>query len=444
MTQTYQLFISPLAVDKLSLLEGTLPPLKWRGSENIDTADAFLMTEEEACDPVFLEKLNVRPLIFINATKVIPEFEFTGKTLLELGTLLESIEPIVAKIQQIPSSNGDDIFLNGLAFLWSRNKEITPCMTRLLEKGYGYPYFDTILGALSPTQRMSGREIFTYLENVGLVTSTPYEQAHSCHKCESVLILLRDSCINCGSPHIEEEKMIHHFTCGFQALEREFVLSNENFQNEYVCPKCRKPLRHYGIDYDKPGIAYRCLNCAHDGPDTQVTFKCVSCQAEGNSDNSSRLTIASYELTSLGMKTLLSPQANIFNLQGLLKKHIDAIDFSTFLKVIHKFTCLRIPLESYVLTVTYDAVDRPAEAIKIMYELGKELAKVIRQSDSISFFNGTLFVFLVECKKPAIEQFIQMKKKLLLKVFTAPSLEPLRFHYQPAQDFINQYTSNEP
>lgn len=443
MDNNFWLFVSIEALSILKYAFKSFPDHEWKITNDRKNADAFILTEEEATQSSLLEEIGIKPAIFIKPQNILPEFELKDFTASELGAVLNQVKGIVEKIRLVPLSNFHDIFLGGLIFLWSRGGLITPLVTRNLSKGYGYLYFDTVLNILFPRNSLSGRDIFSFLEGAGLAVSLNHEVAHCCNKCQSILILLRDSCINCSSPHIEEHRLIHHFECGFQSSESMFTVNNVNLLNEYVCPKCRKPLRHFGVDYDKPGVTYHCLSCSQDNSDTQVTVKCLSCEHEGNVDNISRLNILSYEITSFGKKTVLSHEANIFNVRDFLNSHISTVSFSTLLTFVQKISSLRNPLESYVIIAGIDSLGESSESIKVVYELSKEFGKIIRDSDSVAYYNGNIYVFLVDCKEGEVDQIIQLKRNELSKLFTPETVSKVTFTVKEAASFIEQYAKSK-
>ena len=254
--------------------------------------------------------------------------------------------------------------------------------------------------------------------------SEHYEIAHSCPRCESIILLFRDACINCDSPHIDEEPLIHHFTCGFQSAESHYLATNEALLNEYFCPKCHKPLRHFGVDYDKPGVIYFCNHCNESNSDTKTVLKCLKCNYMGKGEDSARVNILSYDLSNMGKKALFSHETNIFNGHSLLAKHIAIIPFDVFVLLAKKFTSLRSAPNCSMISI------KPKEGQGIqsfdqsrgIYEIAKALSARLRKSDSVTYYMGTVFALFTETQGTGSNSDILYKKEDLKKLFDSDFL----------------------
>ena len=82
-------------------------------------------------------------------------------------------------------------------------------------------------------------------------------------------------CSACRSADVEEESIVNHFRCAHQALERHFTQGEA-----LICPKCRRLLRHFGVDYDRPGTATVCRACDHVDAEAAIGFLCIDCGAK--------------------------------------------------------------------------------------------------------------------------------------------------------------------
>jgi hypothetical protein len=119
-----------------------------------------------------------------------------------------------------------------------------------------------------------------------------FDRVHSCGNCRSSLFNVREECPKCRSSNIAEESYLHHFRCAYQGPESDF-----RSKDDLVCPKCRSELRHFGHDYDRPGIMVKCNSCGHATSEPMVGFVCVSCGAHSDGDAIETRDIFSYELT---------------------------------------------------------------------------------------------------------------------------------------------------
>jgi hypothetical protein len=100
-----------------------------------------------------------------------------------------------------------------------------------------------------------------------------FERLHICQNCDSSRLHAREVCVKCHSSHLAEHSLIHHYACGCQAVQTLFEVGTG-----YICPKCRKELRHYGVDYDKPGKVMCCQSCGDIMTEPEVEFLCLDCR----------------------------------------------------------------------------------------------------------------------------------------------------------------------
>ncbi len=421
----------------------------WALHPHAQTSDAFLSTEKTLAHVDILSLVGVRPLIIYQPRLTLPEFYLEDLNEVSLSVTLQSIQPLCEKLTMLGSPAKDahfDIFYAGLLFLWSRDRAITPLLDTMLKKGFGYLYFDTVIHTLRPDISLKGIDIFRYLEESSLVESAFFETAHTCPRCESIMLLLRDSCLQCGSPHIDEEVIVHHFSCAFQAAESQYLVINESLLTEYVCPKCKKPLRHFGVDYDKPGVIYHCHQCNHDNSDTEVYLKCMSCSYTGKGEESKKIDIPSFQITNNGRRIILGGDSHVFNIRRFLKDHIRLIPFDTFMLHLQKMSSLREHKGNVIMTITTGGkINEKAHpyAAKLLIEMGKSLSTFIRKSDSVSLYQSNLFVMFTDTHQEAIHDIMEIKKKELKAIFPSDVLNLLTFNIMSGAEFLAQVGGNQ-
>jgi hypothetical protein len=125
---------------------------------------------------------------------------------------------------------------------------------------------------------------------------TFFERFHVCPRCESSRLNVREECPKCRSSDLTEKPYLHHFTCAHQGPESEFRRGND-----LVCPKCRRELTSFSIDYDRPGAMMVCGSCGHAGSEPTVGFVCLDCCAHAEGDSCRTRDTFSYELTEEGI-----------------------------------------------------------------------------------------------------------------------------------------------
>ena len=121
------------------------------------------------------------------------------------------------------------------------------------------------------------------------------DRLHGCPGCASVRLNVREECFECRSPNLEETAIIHHFKCAYQGPLGDFQQGQD-----LVCPKCARELRHFGVDYDKPGTVVTCLTCGANSSDSAVGFKCLDCGTHTDGDVITTHDIFNYQLTEKG------------------------------------------------------------------------------------------------------------------------------------------------
>jgi CheY-like chemotaxis protein len=128
------------------------------------------------------------------------------------------------------------------------------------------------------------------------LSRTFFERFHVCSRCESSRLNVREECPKCRSSDLTEKPYLHHFTCAHQGPESEFRRGTD-----LVCPKCRRELTSFSIDYDRPGAMLVCGSCGHAGSEPAIGFICLDCCAHADGESCGTRDMFSYELTEEGI-----------------------------------------------------------------------------------------------------------------------------------------------
>ncbi|MXN65832.1 hypothetical protein GR183_13035 [Stappia sp. GBMRC 2046] len=182
-----------------------------------------------------------------------------------LVSAITSLLPIYARLVELPAipRGVDRNGLLALSLAYTRERKIGAEWRPEHAEAIGYPL---LRGMDNP------RPVLERLADAGLLERQFCQRLHLCRHCNSSRIFAREVCISCRSSNLTESALVHHYACGTQASQTDFE------QREgYVCPKCNKKLRHYGVDYDKPGAVFSCGCCGASMAEPDVGFTCSGC-----------------------------------------------------------------------------------------------------------------------------------------------------------------------
>ena len=126
-----------------------------------------------------------------------------------------------------------------------------------------------------------------------------FDRFHTCYRCSSARLHVREECPDCRSSELSEELYVHHYKCAYQGVELDFRRGDK-----LICPKCRQELTHFSVDYDKPGSVIICKRCGHAGSDPAIGFVCMECKTHIDGDAAAIKDVYSYSLTREGIAFL--------------------------------------------------------------------------------------------------------------------------------------------
>lgn len=118
----------------------------------------------------------------------------------------------------------------------------------------------------------------------------------TCPACSSARETGFEACTACCSANLMEEPILHHYRCGFQDGESRFLHGLD-----LICPKCQQELRHFGVDYGRPGSMLRCRACQQVMNEPQPSFHCLDCQTVSRGDQVLPVDCYHYRLTERGI-----------------------------------------------------------------------------------------------------------------------------------------------
>ncbi len=149
-------------------------------------------------------------------------------------------------------------------------KELTPRWELNTKLGYVYPEAEEIIDPNNTVVDAALKE----LQAAGILERIFFDKLFRCPFCNYPTVILRYSCIRCGSRNIRPEGMIQHYRCGHVDLARNFKA-----EKSLVCRQCGIELESLGKDYSKPGIMYQCQQCGDISGSVYKRMFCYNCSS---------------------------------------------------------------------------------------------------------------------------------------------------------------------
>lgn len=235
-----------------------------------------------------------------------------------------SIERIIARdCGRFEKHVGEKIMLAFLTTMMRKNiQHIEPVLDTAMPYGYFYPEVAKAFGRtpcdMDFLEKMAGE---------GVLSRTVVNRLRICPLCAEMAINYREVCPHCHALDFIDTEVIHHFSCGH-------VGPLESFRQgaELVCPKCRKTLRHIGLDYEKPSQHTACNECGLIFSEPRVEAQCLRCSYVCDPNQTLIKNIYRYELGSLAQQAVNEQQIRGLNLSTLLKNKQTGIYSRQFLE----------------------------------------------------------------------------------------------------------------
>ncbi|MHB1217411.1 MAG: TackOD1 domain-containing metal-binding protein [Alphaproteobacteria bacterium] len=330
--------------------------------------------------------------------------------LLAVAPILHRAGAIV-DISDLPDR--DRLYALGMA--QSRQKEISAAWTPAVPDIIYYP----LLGLHG-----SNRKALESLADMGLLERSFFGRANLCGHCGSSRVNVFEACGKCGSANLKKEQLTHHYPCGAQAPESTFLQGER-----LVCPKCRKELRHIGVDYDRPGSVSVCVACGEATADPDVRFVCVDCCTITPSEGAATADWFNYRITPEGAAALAAGRLPTLNMMEALKSFPGALSVQNFALVARKE--LRV-------AARYDRAFSLAqlrignhEALRNKYGslaldeserlLIRVIAETLRNSDSVTATAAReIFIAFPETETAKVEAILARLHEKIKKVMALP------------------------
>jgi len=329
----------------------------------------------------------------------------TEQSLNELAGRLEKINRWRDSLGQMGNTMDRNIVVKLLRYIASRHHALLPVSTVRSRSGFVYPELEPFLN----TTDEGVFQTLEFLEQQNLISGEFKTKARFCNHCHSAFLNFKEVCVHCGSEDLKMDELIHHFKCGYTAEMADFQR-----EDELVCPKCDRTLRHIGVDYDKPSIMYRCNSCTHAFQEPDVMTSCFSCGRSTEPENQLFKTIKNYTITAIGESAARHGLENLFG--SIVENEIPLTSYQQFTQFINieaaRIERYKISTSSLIL-INFKGLDSlyvrlGARAGSMFRELSSIIESILRTSDVVTARDESIFIIaLTETSLQQTERAIE-------------------------------------
>lgn len=319
------------------------------------------------------------------------DYHTSDPSLAEITKASEELAPLLQAVDQLnirESADYPSLVILGIAH--TRGKMISTLRTANIACLVDYPLISGI------TEQ---RRLLEELAHYGLLERQYFDRLHFCGQCGSSRLHVREECISCRSSNLQAVSLVHHYRCGYQAVETAFRHS-QNLE----CPKCHKQLRHYGVDYDKPSSVHSCGSCGEISDEPAIGFVCNDCSKHEDGANISVREWHHYHLTPSGAAALQAGFLPQNSLQSMLSQTVGICPTTEFAssaaylsKIAERFSR---PLSALILQINnFDelrnnfGVSNLASAFML---LGEVVSQIVRSTDLVAAKGQCIYLLLPE------------------------------------------------
>jgi hypothetical protein len=329
------------------------------------------------------------PVINLSGVHVAREDYFNAspsRSALEDG--LSAVEPIMRRlcdVGDLPSPPDRAAFL-ALALAFTRDKPIEARLDPRFHEMVCYPLLEGI---------RDQRTVLGELARADLLQPRFFDRTHVCERCGSGRLIVREECPECRSSHLVEESLVHHYRCGHQGPQHAFQQGAR-----LNCPKCHRELRHYGVDYDKPGNVQHCAGCGHVTSEPAVGFRCGDCGAHQDADAADAIDWYHYGLMPAAIDAVRSGILPHHSLESVMSRTFGAAPVRDFVattaalrRVSHRY---ERPLTGVRMRIANVEGLKGRRVGLVFSRLGEIVSQILRETDLITATNEAIYAVLPE------------------------------------------------
>ncbi len=312
----------------------------------------------------------------------------------KITQLVDSFQPLFNWLDSLPAVDeaGNSLALRCLRLIASRDQEVVPTSTVERITGFSYSLLEPLFSQID----QGLQQTLDYLTELNLLTARFITRTHQCVHCHSAFLNFKECCPHCSAEDLQVDELVHHFRCAHTAPLKDFQKNGE-----MICPKCDQPLRHIGVDYDKPSIHYSCGSCSHHFSNPQIMTTCFNCGRSAEPELQVQHTVEAYNVTTVGEHAARFGINNLIS--NVMSDHLQLLNSSAFRQVLDieqsrieryqrsesSILLLKIAdLETIYLRVG-------SRAPELFNELAGVFKQVLRRSDAITSGNDGFFAALL-------------------------------------------------
>ena len=286
--------------------------------------------------------------------------------------------------------------------------------------GYSIPWVE----AFVPGDRGSSIKMMNRFVQEGLLLTDMVDRVNLCPQCGDYRLNIREVCPACGSPDIRKERTIQHFPCAHVAPESDFME-----HDRYICPKCRKPLKHIGVDYAKPGEVVVCGHCGAISPEPETSCLSLVCGLVLAPAALHQFPIYRYRLSPKGLEAALHGLHVRSTLGDVLKSFLNIYNYDFFCKYLqlevkrslrskHSFSLIRLAIANAAELESSLGLTGKMELVR---ELEAILGAGMRGTDMLSFApDGDILLLLLDCDQVRAEMVVERVLAKSKEIIAAP------------------------
>jgi hypothetical protein len=322
---------------------------------------------------------------------------FSATRVHEALSATQSIRDRLRSYPAVPAGS-ESIPLSILMLAASRETRIAGQLDANTPEGISYPL---LRGIDNP------RATLEALAEARLLKRLFLDRLYLCGVCGSARVLAREVCPGCKSANLAEQDVIHHYRCGFQASRQDFEVGSG-----LSCPKCRRQLRHYGVDYDTPTTITICRSCGEITAEPEVMFRCGECRESTRAIDATTADWHDYELLPQAFDVLRQGRMPDVSWQGILADisgRRSPRDLGMFIDHARRIQ-ERYERPFAVLLVDYDLPERTLReaGTQAQQRVRNLVVDVIRQTlrstDLVTTYEQKILLFLPETPTDHVER----------------------------------------